>query len=228
MEVSEACLNQKKSEADPIVGYCIIFAIFIAGLTVSSVISSKIIVIASITLPASVFVWAMTYPCSDIVAEVYGRKFANKMVLGGLIAYILFICAIQISIYLEPAPLWQYQNAYENTLKTGLRPAIATLVSYVITQFCDVYFFHFIRKKTNGEWLWMRNNGSTFLSQTMSNAIFLTIGFWGTMPIDNWLQLFMNNLSVRYLLVASDTLLVYAGVYTLYKIFPTLRLNRHS
>lgn len=210
-------------QSDVMLGYCIIFAVFVTGLLVSSIIASKIILIGSITLPASVFIWALTYPCSDIVAEVYGRSYANKMVLGGFIAYILCLICIQSSIFMPAAPSWSHQAAYAETLGTSLRPALAALISYIVTQFLDIYAFDFIKKKTRDKYLWLRNNGSTFISQTTANIIFLTLGFWGTMPFNAWSQLFINNLSVRYILVLSDTALVYAGVYVLYRCFPILR-----
>ena len=210
-------------QSNAMLGYCIIFAIFISGLVVSSVIASKIIIVGSITLPASVFIWALTYPCSDIIADVYGRKLANNMVLSGFIAYILCLICIQSSIFMPAAPSWSHQAAYAETLGTSLRPALAALISYVVTQFLDVYLFDFIKKKTKNKYLWLRNNGSTFLSQTTANVLFLTLGFWETMSFESWSKLFMNNLSVRYILVLIDTALVYAGVYILYRCFPILK-----
>ena len=203
-------------------GFCIIFAIFATGLVTNIVVASKIVDFYGFFLPASVFIWAITYPCSDIVAEVYGRKYANKMVLGGFIASILALIVIQTAIAMAPAPFWPKQEAFEIVLQSSLRITFAALCSYVITQFFDVYMFSYIRRKTGQKRLWLRNNLSTLLSQTLANIIFLTLAFWGTIPIDKWMDLFTNNLMARYLLAFSDTVIVYIGVYTLYRFYPEL------
>ncbi|MEM7651122.1 MAG: queuosine precursor transporter [Pseudomonadota bacterium] len=210
-------------DAKNVTGFCIIFAIFTGGLVTNVVVASKIVVLGSFVLPASVFIWALTYPCSDIVAEAYGRKYANKMVLGGFVAYALALLTISGAVAMPAAPFWEKQEAFESVLGSSLRVAIAALTSYGITQFLDVYVFSFIRRKTGSKHLWIRNNLSTLISQTMANTIFLTLAFWGTMEFQNWLDLFTNNLMARYALAFSDTAIVYAGVYTLYRIYPELK-----
>lgn len=100
---------------------------------------------------------------------------------------------------------------------------IAAITSYAVVQFLDVHVFGYIRKKTNGKHLWLRNNLSTLISQTIANILFLSIAFLGTMPMEKWYNLFVSNLSVRYVLLLSDTLLVYTGVALLYKVYPELR-----
>ena len=206
-----------------LLGFCAIFAFFVGGLITSAVIASKIIVIGPFILPASVFVWALTYPCSDIIAEVYGRRYANKLVIGGFIAYTLMMWIIYTAIKAIPAPFWDKQEEFESILGMGLRVMIAALISYVVTQLCDVYIFSYFRKKTSNRFLWLRNNGSTVISQTLANTIFLSIAFWGTMPVEKWTQLFANNLSARYLLLFLDTAVVYAVVYSLYRLYPELK-----
>lgn len=203
-------------------GFCVISAIFIAGLLTNLVAASKIVDIFGFYLPASVFIWAITYPCSDIVAEVYGRKLANKMVIGGLVAFILSIIVIQTAVIMRPAPFWGKQEAFESVLQSSLRISLALIVSYSVTQFFDVYIFGFIRKRTGNKRLWLRNNISTLCSQTLANTIFLSLAFLGTIPMEKWFDLFTNNLMVRYMLAFSDTAIVYIGVYTLYRFYPAL------
>ncbi len=221
-------IDEPQIDSQAITGFCIIFGIFVCGLVTNVIVASKIVQFGPMVLPSSVFIWAVTYPCSDIVAEVYGRKYANKMVLGGFVAFALAIITVQASVFMPAASFWPNQDAYELILGTSLRVAVAALISYLITQFFDVYIFSVMRRWLKGKHLWVRNNVSTFISQTMANTIFLSIAFLGTIPFDNWFQLFTNNLLVRYMLTASDTAFVYLGVFLLYKAFPNLKHIRAS
>lgn len=204
-------------------GFCIIFAFFIGGLITNAIIASKIIAIGPFVLPASVFIWALTYPCSDIVAEVYGRKYAHKMVLGGYIAFIMMYIIVYEAVAMPAAPFWEHQEAFETVLGASKRVMAAALISYGITQFFDVHLFGVIKRKTNGRYLWLRNNLSTFTSQTLANTIFLTIAFLGVFPMEKWIHLFVANLLARYALAVVDTSVVYSGVHALYRFYPELK-----
>jgi len=223
---ADAALHHPTIKTKHLTGFCMISGLFIAGLGSNIVVASKIVAIWGLTLPASVFVWAFTFPCSDIVTEVYGRKFANKMVFGGFIAFIFAILVIQSSVHMPEAPFWPNQDAYETVLSASLRISIAAIISYVVTQFLDVYVFSILRHKLRGKHLWIRNNLSTLISQTTTNTLFLSLAFLGTFPMDKWFELFTNNLMVRYGLAFSDTALVYFGVFILYKIYPDLKQIR--
>lgn len=206
-----------------ITGFCIIFAFFVGGLITNAIIAAKIIALGPFYLPASVFLWALTFPCSDIAAEVYGRQYAHKMVMGGFIAYILMLLFMHAAIAMPAAPFWHGQEQFQSVLGSSTRVLIAAITSYAVVQFLDVHIYGYLKQKTKGRLLWLRNNGSTLISQTLANIIFLSIAFLGTVPMEKWISLFISNLSARYILLVLDTAIVYGAVYALYKIWPELR-----
>jgi len=207
-------------------GYVILCALFIGGLLANVIIATKIVALGDIIIPASAFFWAATFPLSDICAEVYGRKYGHRMVLGGFVGLLIFLAAVQSSIAMPPADFWLNQEPYETILGATLRIIVAAVISYAAVQFVDVQIFSFIRRKFGNKRLWLRNNLSTMISQTLANTIFLTLAFWGTIPLENWLHLYATNLLTRFALLALDTPVVYAGVHLLYRAYPELRDER--
>jgi len=71
----------------------------------------------------------------------------------------------------------------------------ASMIAYLAAQFCDVRLFHFLKKVTGGKHLWIRNNGSTVISQLVdTTAVILITHFYANaLPIDGqaslWPQL---------------------------------------
>ena len=56
---------------------------------------------------------------------------------------------------------------------------VASMLAYLTAQFCDVYLYHFWKKLTQGKHLWLRNNGSTLVSQLVdSTAVILVTHFY--------------------------------------------------
>ena len=54
---------------------------------------------------------------------------------------------------------------------------MASMFAYIAAQYCDVYMFHFWKRLTKGKHLWLRNNGSTLVSQGVDS--FMVIIPWG-------------------------------------------------
>ncbi len=100
----------------------------------------------------------------------------------------------------------------------------ASMVAYLAAQFVDVYMFHFWKKLTQGRHLWLRNNGSTLVSQLVDTvAVILVTHYYAkalpvdlAQPIFNQLLIFIASGYIFKLLVALlDTGPFYLGVHYL-------------
>lgn len=109
------------------------------------------------------------------------------------------------------------------------RSVLASMVAYMAAQFCDVYLFHFWKKLTKGKYLWLRNNGSTMISQLVdaTAVIFITFGaqfVGGDRTLTAMLVLVGSNYLFKVAVAALDTIPFYIGVHYLkgyLKIDPT-------
>lgn len=54
----------------------------------------------------------------------------------------------------------------------------ASMIAYLIAQLVDVHLFHFWKRLTNGRHLWLRNNGSTLVSQFVDTFAVITITYF--------------------------------------------------
>ena len=57
---------------------------------------------------------------------------------------------------------------------------LASMVAYLFAQFVDVWLFHFWKRLTKGRHLWLRNNGSTLVSQLVDTVCVVLITFWAS------------------------------------------------
>ena len=94
---------------------------------------------------------------------------------------------------------------------------LASMVAYLAAQFCDVYLFHFWKGLTRGKHLWLRNNGSTMVSQLIdaTAVIFVTFGakwYAGEMAFLSIVVLIGSNNLNKVTVAALDTIPFYIGV----------------
>ncbi|MBO8180279.1 MAG: queuosine precursor transporter [Archaeoglobus sp.] len=186
-----------------------------AGLTiVANIIAAKLIMIGNFVVPAAVLVYSSTYLLTDIIDEVYGRKLGHKTVLTGFVANVLGVLAIWLSVKWAPAPFIpaEFQDAYTKVLGQAPRIVFASTISYLISQNHDVWAFHFWKEKTGGKYLWLRNNLSTMVSQLLDTVIFITLAFYGTVPLAILIGMIKGQYIAKVMIALLDTPFCYLGV----------------
>jgi uncharacterized integral membrane protein (TIGR00697 family) len=126
--------------------------------------------------------FASTYLCTDILNEYYGKDAARKAVWVGFAGYLLMTVFMLLALGYAPLTPEQAGDAmawnlpYHGHLAAIFTPApaffAASMLAYLTSQLHDVWLYDYIRAKTKGKWLWLRNNASTLVSSFIDNVIF--------------------------------------------------------
>lgn len=179
-------------------------SLFIMSLIIANITAGKIISIFGLIVPSAVVAYAITFLCTDVIGELYGKEEANGTVKLGFVIQIISMILIFLAILLPPARFMKEFNvSFKMVLGQSFRTIIASLIAYMISQANDVFIFHKLKEKTNGKYKWLRNNVSTILSQTIDTSIFITIAFYGVVP--NLLALVFGQLTIKVILALLDT-----------------------
>jgi uncharacterized integral membrane protein (TIGR00697 family) len=192
--------------------------IFTGLLILANIVAVKLFSIGSwAVLPAAVIIYIFTYPLVDVIVEVYGKKEGRRTVQAGLITQVLALIFISITIHLPAAPFFKGQGAFETILNGSFRVILASLISYAVSQNLDVFVFNKLKDRHGQKKLWLRNNASTMLSQLLDTTIFISIAFYGTMPIAVLGGLILTQYVFKFLASIVNTPVVYLLVYLVRK-----------
>ena len=116
------------------------------------------------------------YFATDVLNEKYGRAEANRAVMLGFVANIAVMITLVISVQFKPSEITGSALEVHNAITTlaYYSPAfvIGSLTAYLVSQSFDVWFFNWLKQKTNGSKLWLRNNLSTITSQLIDTLIY--------------------------------------------------------
>lgn len=203
--------------------FALMLTVFIACISVLNIVSAKLWTFSmgglELTISGGIIAYWITFPVTDVVAEVFGRKRAQLVVWMGFLANVLVVLLTQVAIRLPAAEIYAHQEAFGTVL--GAVPVIvfASLVAYLLAQTHDVWAFHFWKKVTKGRHLWLRNNLSTVSSQLLDSVIFngIAFGLFGGGQI-GWSGLVAMTLGYwgfKVVIALLDTPLVYALIYWL-------------
>jgi len=153
------------------------------------------------SLAVGVLPYPITFLCTDLVSELYGRKRANMLVWVGLILNLWVLLILWLGGYLEaPESLENgrlpidvvdgeaevpYGYAFYEIRKLTFGATFASMIAYITAQFVDVQVFHWLKSKTKGKKLWLRNNLSTLTSQLIDSiaVILITHYYADALPI---------------------------------------------
>ncbi len=191
----------------------LLVSVFVAGVVVTNVIGTKIMTLFGLNFTAGMLAYCVTFPITDTIGEVWGKRHAQTAVWGGLIGNFVMVLLVYLAIVSEPAVFWGGQQQYSAVLGMVPRIVFASMLAYLVSQLHDVWAFHFWSKVTKGKHLWLRNNLSTATSQLIDSAIFVSVAFWGVLPSDAILTIFVGQYLIKLLIAAIDTPAVYALVW---------------
>jgi len=209
-------------------GYMVLVVIFVAMLLLTNVIGTKLFELPmdtpllapllrridaliawifpgqggndALVLTTGIVTYPLTFLCTDIVSEVYGRKRADRMVLLGFSCSLVMLGVLALGVALPPADIWVVPEAFaplfhpetltvdpgSGAVSAGSSAAqaayaftfdapgvllLASMTAYLCAQLVDNRLFHFWRRLSKGKHLWFRNNMSTALSQLVDTVI---------------------------------------------------------
>lgn len=159
--------------------YQVICASFCVIVVISNILSAKMVTLPflALSIPAGLITYPLTFLLSDLVTEIFGAKKAKLMVYIALAMSLLSFGMIQIALLL-PESGFDEQKAFQAVLGlSGLR-IFSSLSSYLISQLVDIQLYAAIKQWTGPKFLWLRNNGSTCISQIVDTVMIDLIFLW--------------------------------------------------
>ena len=139
--------------------------------------------------PVVVAIGALPYPvtflCTDLISELWGETRANQLVWVGLLLNGWVVLILWLGGVL-PAMGGMDDSTFRTIQQLSFGSISASMVAYLSAQFIDVRLFHFWKRLTQGRALWLRNNGSTLVSQLVDTSAVVLVSHYAAhvLPID--------------------------------------------
>ena len=209
-------MKEKKTSSQT---FLVIAVVYVTCLLLSNLIAGKMWAVTnSITLPAAVILFPITYIFGDIFTEVYGFKKACTVIWLGFGCSFFAVAAYLITIALPHPGFWENQDAYAIVLGTTPRVAAASFIGYLFGEFSNSVVLSRLKVATKGKRLWIRTILSTLVGEGLDSVIFVTISFFGTMDNSTLLHMILYQYLFKVGYEVLFTPLTYAIINWLKKI----------
>jgi len=153
---------------------------------------------------------------TDALGEKYGVKQARKAVYIGFFSLIAMTIIMRMAIAFVPDTFGETANEALKVIFVPMtRIVLGSLIAYAASQMLDVWLFDKLKKKfPENNKLYIRNIGSTIVSQLVDTIIFvpiafLSIGQFQMFPNDLVWQILWSTYFIKLLVAILDTPFVY-------------------
>lgn len=162
--------------------FFIVLILFSATWLISDIAAVKLVSIFGITLTGGFLIFPFTTMLGSIIVEVYGYKNARQAIWSGFILNFSFIFFINIVNIIPSSPYWHLEQQFHNILIPETRIILASLVSFLLSDFTNSYLMAKMKIKSQGKSLMKRILVSYSLSLSTDITCFMLLAFYGTMP----------------------------------------------
>lgn len=159
--------------------------------------------------------FASTFLVTDILSECYGKKEAQKAVYLGIATSVIFILISQSWLLYTPNDSDFAMPSIKAIFSNTPRLMLVSILTYVVVQLLDVWLYHKWwawtdnKFQTHNKFLWLRNNGSTLISQLMNTILFTFGAFYGTHSIGTLISIALSSYIIFIVTSLCDTPFIY-------------------
>ncbi len=196
-----------------------LYGVVIFSLLLANVMGPKLTVIGGLQTSMGVILYSSIFFATDLLSEKYGRAEAQRAVLLGFFVSVALVVMTQISLLFPPS-MEPETAAYAQSVHAAMvtlfdytpRFVFGSLLAYLLSQSFDVWVFHRIRVRTGSRHLWLRNTGSTLISQAVDTVIYGLVVWWGLVDLVTAMQLAAAKYVFKFAIAVIDTPFIYLAL----------------
>ncbi|MBN1918515.1 MAG: queuosine precursor transporter [Verrucomicrobia bacterium] len=204
-----------------------LYALIVMNVILCNIQVQKMVTMVGLTFTLGNVLYGAIFFATDLLSELYGKREARRAVWLGFVVMVVSLVAMLFAVEFVPtedaipkhSAMQELFGSFGSLVSVSdvvreisfARIVVASFIAYLISQFHDVWAFHFWKDKTGGRHLWLRNNASTMVSQLLDSCVFCSLAFAGALPREAFFQVLLTTYFIKLVVAALDTPFVYLG-----------------
>ena len=171
----------------------IITAFFCMAFTIANLITVKVIDLGFLGMetPAGVLIYTLVYILTNVIADVYGEKVAQRTIILGLCVDILFVFMTTLILFLPSPAFFTGDSSLAFVFTQTPRILVASYISYLIGNFVNARITAKLNK--GEEYSSVKNLGIIAFSELIDNFIFIGLAFIGVFTVGDILIMIISH-----------------------------------
>lgn len=187
----------------------LIICSYIACQMISNIASVKIANVLSLAVDGGTFLYPLAFTIRDMAHKTIGKRNTQKLIIVSAIINIFAPIYFYIVSQIPADSSWEFNEAFQTTLSPIMRITIASIVASTLSELVDTEIYHFFVTKITNKFQWLRVLISNAFSIPVDNFLFVIVAFWGVLPIDALIGIFIFNFFVKYAVTIISVPMIY-------------------
>ncbi len=205
--------------------FLLLVSIFITALVLTQLIAGKYFVWLGFPLSCRVLAYPFTFLMVNLIAEIYGAKYARMLILFGLIISILIAGLTWIARQLPIDPGSPIDQAtFDQMFDLLPSTVIGSMIAYLLAQLVNLYIFAYLKQLGKQRHLWLANYVAMLMGQLLDTLVVVIMVSILGHPIDGnqqlqpitwelWTTMILGYYLFQALLTLWQTPLLYMAIY---------------
>lgn len=197
--------------------YCVV--VVTGNLIFAKIVNFNILGLVSFEVSVGVLMYPVTFLLIDLIVECFGKQWAKTTVLVGVFVSFLVMILLWLSDHLGAVTWSPVSNeVFHKVFHVYGIAAVASLVANYVAQSCGIMIFVWLKNKTKGRHLWLRNNANTIVAQFIDTACVISLlCFFNILPWDKWMIITLDSFFLKFIMAICDTPFCYLGHFWINK-----------
>jgi uncharacterized integral membrane protein (TIGR00697 family) len=178
--------------------------LYMSTMLLNAILTNRYIGTDSFFLLGGVFVSPFLFILDDIIAEIYGYKIVQAVILSGFAAQTIFALSCQLAIMAPYPASFKEAHAYSFILGPALlRIDISGFIAYISANLVNSYIITRWKVLLKGKHFWLRSLGSSTLAEALYSLIAVLMIEINSLPMKNLIKIIL----IIYLVKALTSIL---------------------
>ncbi|MFP3853549.1 MAG: queuosine precursor transporter [Anaerolineales bacterium] len=175
----------------------LVSASYVGAQMLADITSLKIVSIAGFSMDAGTLIYPFTFTLRDLVHKVAGKRGARVLIVAAaainlfMAGLFWLVSRLPYDLAAGPQPDW---NA---VLAPVWRIVVASIIAEVAAEWVDTEIYHLWVHRITRKYQWARVLISNAVSVPLDSVLFVSIAFWGVLPVPVLLSILTANILVK-------------------------------
>ena len=169
-----------------------------------------------IVVTAGTFLYPLTFLVVDMLNEFYGLRLARRAIGFAFVSNGMIIVMLSATTSLPGLAGWALDGPYTQVIGSLSAVLIASLVSFLVSEYVNTYLLCKIKELTNSKYLFVRVFFSTFCAVIIDSVLFCFLAFYGVMAFDVLVDMLIVQILIKIIFAFVNVLPAY-GARALFK-----------
>lgn len=174
---------------------------------VANIETAKCVDMFGLSVTLGTILFSSNFLCTDILHEKHGGGQARGAVAISFLSLIVFVGLEQLTLVFKPNDFDMADEAMQTLFGFLPRMCVASAVTFLCSNMLDTYLYGWWSRITSK--VWIRNNGSTLISQAVDSLVFSVIAFAGLMPWSEVFEIALTTYLIKIIVALLDTPFIY-------------------